>query len=108
MFPENSSKLLIKGVQREYNKPFEGKTHAKYPGGKAAFSTDFTPRYNPWDQRLCLVPDGDIFKAIGRGEASIVTEHIDTFTPEGIRLKSGKVLEADLVVTATGLEVRLV
>ena len=64
---------------------------------------DFTPRYNPWDQRLCLVPDGDLFKAIRSGKASIVTDRIDTFTEEGIRLASGRDLPADVVVTATGL-----
>ncbi|WP_428664386.1 flavin-containing monooxygenase [Reyranella sp.] len=63
----------------------------------------FTPRYNPWDQRLCLVPDADFFRAIRQGKVSVVTDHIDTFTETGIRLKSGEELEADLVVTATGL-----
>ncbi|MFC6060937.1 flavin-containing monooxygenase [Streptomyces ochraceiscleroticus] len=64
----------------------------------------FTPSYNPWDQRLCAVPDADLFKALKTGRAEVVTDHIDTFVPEGIRLKSGKVLEADVVVTATGLQ----
>ncbi len=63
----------------------------------------FTPRYNPWAQRLCLVPDGDLFKAISSGRASLVTDHIETFTEHGIRLVSGTELEADIVVTATGL-----
>jgi cation diffusion facilitator CzcD-associated flavoprotein CzcO len=63
-----------------------------------------TPDYNPWDQRLCAVPDADLFKAMRAGRASIVTDHIDTFVPEGIRLKSGQLLEADVVVTATGLQ----
>ena len=63
----------------------------------------FRPRYDPWDQRVCLVPDDDLFLALGRGEASIVTDSIDTFTETGIRLASGVELEADLVVTATGL-----
>lgn len=66
-------------------------------------ATHFTPRYNPWDQRLCLVPNGDMFEVIKSGKADIVTDHIDTFTPKGIRLKSGRELEADLIVTATGL-----
>jgi hypothetical protein len=70
-------------------------------------ATHFTPRYNPWDQRLCLVPDGDLFAAIRAGKASVVTGHIDTFTPAGIRLRSGAELAADLVVTATGLVMRL-
>ncbi len=63
----------------------------------------FNPRYDPWDQRLCIVPDGDLFKAIRAGRASIATEQIDTFTATGIRLASGVELDADLVVTATGL-----
>jgi cation diffusion facilitator CzcD-associated flavoprotein CzcO len=63
----------------------------------------FKPRYNPWDQRLCLVPDGDLFEAIGAGSASIVTDQVETFTEDGIQLVSGGKLEADLVVTATGL-----
>lgn len=65
----------------------------------------FSPTYNPWDQRMCLVPNGDLFKTLGSGKAEIVTDHIDTFTEGGIRLKSGKELEADIVVTATGLRV---
>ncbi len=64
----------------------------------------FSPKYDPWDQRLCVVPDGDLFKAIGRGDASVVTDHIDRFTETGIRLESGTELEADIIVTATGLE----
>jgi cation diffusion facilitator CzcD-associated flavoprotein CzcO len=64
----------------------------------------FTPPYNPWEQRLCAVPDADFFKAMKRGKAEVVTDHIDTFVPEGVRLRSGKVLEADIVVTATGLQ----
>jgi cation diffusion facilitator CzcD-associated flavoprotein CzcO len=66
-------------------------------------ATHFTPRYNPWEQRLCLVPDGDMFQAIKTGRASVVTGQIETFTEKGIRLKSGEELEADIVVTATGL-----
>ncbi|WP_112239642.1 flavin-containing monooxygenase [Kribbella monticola] len=64
----------------------------------------FTPRYKPWDQRLCLVPDADLFEALRAGTASVVTDEIETFTPTGIRLRSGDELEADLVVTATGLQ----
>ena len=63
----------------------------------------FTPTYNPWDQRLCLVPNGDLFTAIKSGKASVVTDQIDTFTETGIRLQSGEELAADIVVTATGL-----
>lgn len=63
----------------------------------------FSPEYRPWDQRLCFVPDGDLFRALRRNEASVVTDTIDTFTPDGIRLTSGAELPADVVVTATGL-----
>jgi cation diffusion facilitator CzcD-associated flavoprotein CzcO len=65
--------------------------------------THFKPRYNPWDQRLCLVPDGDLFKAICAGRASVVTDQIEAFTESGLRLASGVELDADLIVTATGL-----
>jgi cation diffusion facilitator CzcD-associated flavoprotein CzcO len=65
--------------------------------------THFTPEYDPWDQRLCLVPNGDLFEALGEGRASIVTDHVDTFTETGIRLRSGRELQADVIVTATGL-----
>ncbi|WP_374942697.1 flavin-containing monooxygenase [Sphingomonas sp.] len=70
-------------------------------------ATHFTPRYNPWDQRMCLVPDADLFEAIKAGRASVETDTIDTFVANGIRLASGKTLPADLVVTATGLELQL-
>ena len=63
----------------------------------------FTPSYNPWEQRLCLVPDSDMFRVIKAGRASVVTDRIEAFTEKGIRLKSGQELEADIVVTATGL-----
>ena len=66
----------------------------------------FTPRYNPWDQRLCLVPDADLFVAIRSGKASVVTDEIETFTESGIRLKSGDELQADIIVTATGLKLK--
>ena len=65
--------------------------------------THFNPSYNPWDQRLCAVPDGDMFKSLRDGKAEVVTDHIDRFTEKGILLKSGKELEADLIVMATGL-----
>jgi monooxygenase len=70
-----------------------------------AFDIDrhFKPPYNPWDQRLCLVPDADLFKAIRAGKASVVTDHIERFSAQGIRLKSGQELAADIIVTATGL-----
>ena len=70
-------------------------------------ATHFTPRYNPWDQRMCLVPDADLFEAIKAGSASVETATIDRFTPAGIRLSSGKELPADVIVTATGLELQL-
>ena len=63
----------------------------------------FRPAYNPWDQRLCAVPDSDLFTAIRNGRASVVTDQIDTFTERGVRLQSGQELEADIIVTATGL-----
>jgi monooxygenase len=68
---------------------------------------DFSPRYNPWDQRLCLAPDGDFFNAIKAGKVSVVTDTIETFTETGIRLASGQELAADIIVTATGLTMRL-
>jgi monooxygenase len=67
----------------------------------------FTPRYNPWDQRLCLVPDSDLFAALKAGTASVVTDQIETFTQGGLKLKSGEDLAADIVVTATGLNMQL-
>jgi monooxygenase len=67
----------------------------------------FTPRYNPWDQRLCLVPNGDLFEVIKSGSASVVTDQIDSFTETGIKLQSGQEIAADLVVTATGLNLQL-
>ena len=89
--PEMVRKMLLKGVARQLPDGFDVATH-------------FTPRYDPWDQRLCAVPDGDLFKAIRAGTADVVTDHVDRFTPTGIRLRSGQELEADIIVTATGLE----
>ena len=66
--------------------------------------THFAPHYNVWDQRVCLVPDADMFDAIREGRVTVVTDHIDRFTPTGIRLRSGNELQADLIVTATGLD----
>jgi cation diffusion facilitator CzcD-associated flavoprotein CzcO len=82
--------LLRKGVMRELPAGYDVDKH-------------FRPKYNPWDQRVCLVPDGDLFAAIKNGSASIATDTIDTFTESGIRLSSGEELEADIVVSATGL-----
>jgi monooxygenase len=66
----------------------------------------FTPRYNPWDQRLCVVPDADLFVAIRSGKVAVVTDEIETFTETGIRLTSGELLRADIIVTATGLKLK--
>ncbi len=88
--PEKVKQFLLQKVRKEL------------PG--VDVDTHFTPPYNPWDQRLCLVPNGDLFAAIRGGKASVVTDHIDTFTETGVRLKSGTELQADVVVTATGLE----
>jgi cation diffusion facilitator CzcD-associated flavoprotein CzcO len=90
--PRLAKSLLRKGVTAQLPEGYDVATH-------------FTPRYNPWDQRLCLVPDGDLFEAIRSGKVSIVTDRIDTFTEHGIRLASGEYLPADVVVTATGLNV---
>jgi len=69
--------------------------------------THFTPTYDPWTQRLCLVPDADLFDAIKAGRAEVVTDHIERFTPEGIVLKSGETLQADIIVSATGLDMQV-
>jgi cyclohexanone monooxygenase len=69
--------------------------------------THFTPRYKPWDQRVCLVPDGDLFREIRDGRASVVTDTIERFTEDGILLASGKALPADIVVMATGLKLNM-
>jgi len=82
------------------------KQTAKILGDEQMVAEHFTPSYDPWDQRLCAVPGADLFKAIKAGDAEVVTDTIDTFVPEGIRLSSGRVLEADLVVTATGLQLK--
>jgi cation diffusion facilitator CzcD-associated flavoprotein CzcO len=89
--PELVKRILRKGLERELPDGYDIDKH-------------FTPRYNPWDQRLCVVPNGDLFKAIRTGDASVVTDHIETFTEHGILLASGTELEADIIVTATGLE----
>jgi cation diffusion facilitator CzcD-associated flavoprotein CzcO len=89
--PKLVKRVLRKGLERELPKGYDIDTH-------------FTPTYDPWDQRLCVVPDGDLFGAIRQGRASVVTDHIDTFTEKGLRLTSGTELEADIIITATGLE----
>ncbi len=88
--PELVKRILRWDVERRLPAGYEIDTH-------------FKPAYDPWDQRMCLVPDGDLFEAISDGSATVVTDHIDTFTETGIRLASGDELEADVVVTATGL-----
>ncbi len=88
--PLEIKELLLSGVRAELGPDYDVAKH-------------FTPSYNPWDQRLCLVPDSDLFKAIRSGKAEIVTDTIKKFTPTGIELDSGQTLEADIVVTATGL-----
>ncbi|WP_047863987.1 flavin-containing monooxygenase [Rubrobacter aplysinae] len=91
--PELAKRLLRKGVLGRVQDERQVDEH-------------FTPDYDPWDQRLCIVPEGDLFEALGSGRASVATDHVERFVPEGIRLLSGKVLEADLVVTATGLSMK--
>ncbi len=85
-------------VIRKLEKPLKKELGDKY------VKEDYTPPYGPWEQRLCLVPDGDMFKAIAAGTADLKTGHIDTVTESGIRLKSGETLDADVIVTATGLK----
>jgi cation diffusion facilitator CzcD-associated flavoprotein CzcO len=89
-YPRLVRRALLADARRRLPKGFDVAAH-------------FNPPYDPWDQRMCIVPDGDIYAAISSGAASVVTDHIDRFTPTGIRLRSGRVLEADIVVTATGL-----
>ena len=91
--PEKVKSLIVGGVRQMLGPDYDVAKH-------------FTPKYNPWDQRLCLVPDADLFRAIRKKKASVVTDPIETFTEKGIRLKSGAELEADVVVTATGLVVQ--
>jgi cation diffusion facilitator CzcD-associated flavoprotein CzcO len=88
--PELVRRLVRRSVKRQLPPGYDVDTH-------------FNPRYNPWDQRMCLVPDGDLFEAIGAGRATVVTDEIETFTETGIRLRSGDELEAEIVVAATGL-----
>jgi len=91
--PERVAKLLLGGVRQELGRDYDVATH-------------FTPRYDPWSQRLCLVPDGDFFRAVKAGRLEMVTDTIDRFVPSGIALKSGRTLDADVIVTATGLELQ--
>jgi monooxygenase len=89
--PKGMKKLLLAQVRRALGPDYDVDRH-------------FTPRYEPWDQRLCLVPNNDLFRAIRSGKASVVTDTIETFTETGIRLHSGEELPADIIVSATGLE----
>jgi monooxygenase len=88
--PERVKKWLLKQIQTALGPDFDVAKH-------------FTPRYNPWDQRMCLVPDGDLFEAIKSKKADVVTDEIQNFTEHGIRLKSGTELPADIIIAATGL-----
>jgi cation diffusion facilitator CzcD-associated flavoprotein CzcO len=92
--PDRVKRRLLKWVRKELGKDYDIETH-------------FTPTYNPWEQRLCLVPNNDLFGAIRSGKASVVTDQIDQFTEHGIVLQSGETLDADIIVTATGLELRV-
>jgi monooxygenase len=93
-FPKYMRKTLLTMAQRRLPEGYDVEKH-------------FGPRYNPWDQRLCLAPNGDLFKTIRKGNADVVTDTIDTFVGEGIKLNSGEVLDADIIVTATGLNMQL-
>ncbi len=91
--PEAMKRLVAKGVKKQI--------------GAELAEKHFSPTYNPWDQRLCLVPDSDLFNAISEGKATVVTDQIETFTPNGLQLKSGERLDADIIVTATGLVMKI-
>lgn len=93
--PEKTRHALIAAASRRMGPDVDAKKH-------------LSPKYAPWDQRLCFVPDGDLFRAVRNGHASIVTDEIARFTPSGIQLNSGQTLDADIVVTATGLRIKLV
>jgi cation diffusion facilitator CzcD-associated flavoprotein CzcO len=88
--PHLAKAVIRKGVKAQLPEGYDIDTH-------------FKPPYNPWDQRLCVCPDGDLFKAIGDRRATIVTDEIETFTETGIRLRGGEELKADVIITATGL-----
>jgi len=91
--PQLVKRLLLKGVGMQLK-------------DKSLVKQHFTPSYDPWDERLCAVTDADMFKGINKGAISVVTDQVDCFTSEGIKLQSGEVLEADIIITATGLELR--
>ena len=102
MYLYKMSKSNPKGVKK-----FVKKQIRKVLGKDYAIDTHFNPKYNPWDERLCSVPDNDLFLAIKARKCTVVTDHIDTFTEEGIRLQSGQTLTADLIISATGLQLKL-
>ena len=91
--PEFFKWMVARGVKKYLQTEFDAK--------------HFSPRYNPWDQRMCFVPDADLFNEMRNGRVSVVTDHIETFTENGILLKSGEHLDADIIVTATGLVMKL-
>lgn len=92
-FPTRTKQKLIKLIREQLGPDYDLATH-------------FTPRYNPWDERLCLVPDNDFFAAMKAGKVSIATDHIASFTETGLKLQSGQELAADIIITATGLELQ--
>ncbi|WP_323740778.1 NAD(P)/FAD-dependent oxidoreductase [Caenimonas koreensis] len=93
-WPEAMKRLISKGARRYLGADFDVARH-------------LSPRYDPWDQRLCIAPDGDFFQAVRSGKADIVTGDIERFTPDGLKLASGEALDADVVVTATGLRLKM-
>lgn len=92
--PDVARRRILGGVREALGPDYDVDTH-------------FSPRYGVWDQRVCIVPDGDLFEAVRSGKAEVVTDQIERFTKDGIRLRSGKELQADLIVTATGLDMKL-
>jgi monooxygenase len=92
--PEKIKRLILGGVRMELGKDYDVAKH-------------FTPRYKPWDQRMCLVPDGDLFATIRDGKATVATDTIETVTATGVTLRSGETLPADMIITATGLELQV-
>lgn len=93
-FPKRMKRLIVKGAAKQLPEGFDVEKH-------------FTPNYKPWDQRLCVVPDGDLFTSIREGDAAVVTDKIEYFEEDGLRLKSGESIKADIVVLATGLKLKL-